>query len=71
MISGQWFIEDFLRIGQKLHKITHNSIKNRDSTPVCTHDVGVRPRNIHTKFEANLCSGSRVEVKNGILHSDI
>ena len=25
--------------------------------------VGVYPRNIHTKFEANPCSGSREEVK--------
>ena len=25
------FIEDFLRIGQKLHKITHNSMKNREA----------------------------------------
>ena len=28
------------------------------------------PRKIHTKFEANLCTGLR-EVKNGILQSDI
>ena len=61
MVSG--FIEDFLRIGQKLHKITHNSMKNR-STPILTNLVGVHPRNIHTKFEANPCSGSREEVEN-------
>ena len=41
-----------MRIGQKLHKITHNSMKNRESNP----------RNIHTKSEANPCSGLR-EVK--------
>ena len=58
-------------IGQKLHKITHDSMKNRGSTPILTNLVGVHPRNIHTKYEANLCSGSRDEVKNGILHSDI
>ena len=28
-------------------------------------------RNINTKFEANSYSGSREEVNNGILHSDI
>ena len=64
MISGKWFRRRFL------HKITHNSIKNRGSTPIVTNLVGVHPKNIHTKFEGNPCSGSR-EVNNGILHSDI
>ena len=45
-------------------------MKNWGSTPILTNLVGVHPRNIHTKFEANPCSGSR-EVNNGILHSDI
>ena len=63
--------EDFLRIGQKFTKITHNSMKNRGSTPILTNLIGVHPRNIHTKFEGNLCSGSRDEVKNEILHSDV
>ena len=62
---------DFLRMGQKLHKITHNSIKNKGSTLTLTNLVGVHLRNIHTKFEGNPCSGSREEVNNGILHSDI
>ena len=64
-------MEDFLRIGQKLHKITHNSMKNRGSTTILTNLVAVHPRNTHTKFEANPCSCSREEVKHGILHSDI
>ena len=34
-------------------------MKNRGSTPIFTNLVGVHPRNIHTKFEANPCSGSR------------
>ena len=55
--------EDFLRIGQKLHKITHNSMKNRGSTPILTNLVGVHARNIHTKFEANPSSGLREEVE--------
>ena len=38
-------------------------MKNRDSTPILTDLVGVRQRNIHTKFEANLYSGSREEVE--------
>ena len=46
-------------------------MKNRGSTPISTNLVGVHPRNINTKFEANSCSDSRDEVKNGILHSDI
>ena len=46
-------------------------MKNRGSTPILTNLVGVHPRNIHTTFEANPCSGSRGEVNNGILHSDI
>ena len=60
LISG--FIEDFLRIGQKLHKIAHNAMKNRGSSSILTNLVGVHPRNIQTKFEANPCSGLR-EVK--------
>ena len=51
-------------------RITHNSMKNRGSTPILTNLVGVQLRNIHTKFRANQCSGSR-GVNNGILHSDI
>ena len=35
-------------------------MKTRGSTPILTNIVGVHPRNIHTKFEANLCSGLRV-----------
>ena len=38
-------------------------------TPDLTNLVEVHPRNIHTKFEANPCSGLR-EV-NVISHSDI
>ena len=38
-------------------------MKNRCSTPILTNLVGVYPRNIHTKFEANPCSGLREEVK--------
>ena len=40
-------------------------MKNRGSTPILTNLVGVHPRNIHTKFEANPYSGSREEVKHG------
>ena len=36
-------------------------MKNRGSTTIFTNLVGVHPRNIHTKFEANLCSGLREE----------
>ena len=60
MISGQWSFRRFLRIGQKLHKITCNKMKNSGSTPILTNFVGVHPRNINTKFEANQCSGLRV-----------
>ena len=38
-------------------------MKNRGSTPILPNLVGVHPRNIHTKFEANPCSGLR-EVEN-------
>ena len=34
-------------------------MKNRGSTPILTNLVGVHPRNIHTKFEANPCSSLR------------
>ena len=39
-------------------------MKNRGSTPILTNLVGDHPRNIHTKFEANPCSGLRGEVEN-------
>ena len=39
-------------------------MKNRGSTPILTNLVGVHPRKIHTKFEANPCSGLREEVEN-------
>ena len=39
-------------------------MKNRGSTAIFTNLVGDHPRNIHTKFEANLCSGLRGEVEN-------
>ena len=38
-------------------------MKNRGSTPILTNLVGVHPRNIHTKFKANPCSGLREEVE--------
>ena len=38
-------------------------MKNRGSTPILTNLVGVDPSNIHTKFEANPCSGLRGEVE--------
>ena len=38
-------------------------MKNRGSTPIVTDLVGVHPKNIHTKFEANPYSGSREEVE--------
>ena len=38
-------------------------MKNRGSTPILTNAVGVHPSNIHTKFEANPCSGLRGEVE--------
>ena len=55
--------EDFLRISQKLHKSTHNSMQNRGSTPILTNLVGIHTSNIHTKFEANPCSSLREEVE--------
>ena len=44
-------------------------MKNRGSTPILTNLVGDYPRNIHTKFEANPCSGLRGEVEN-VLNED-
>ena len=45
-------------------------MENRGGTQILTNLVEVNPRNINTKFEANLYSGLR-EVKNVVLHSDI
>ena len=47
MISGQWFYRRFFKNWPK----------------ILTNLVGVHPRNIHTKFEANPCSGLRGEVE--------
>ena len=44
-------------------------MKNRDSTPILTNLVEDYSRNIHTKFEANPCSGLRGEVEN-VLNED-
>ena len=44
-------------------------MKNTGSTPILTNLVGVHPRNIHTKFEANPCSGLR-EVEKQKVHAD-
>ena len=41
-------------------------MKNRGSTIL----VGVHPRNIHTKFQANPCSSSREEVKKKKVHAE-
>ena len=38
-------------------------MENRGSTLILTNLVGVHPRNIHTKFEANPCRGLREEVE--------
>ena len=38
-------------------------MQNRGSTTILTNLVGVHPKNIHTKCEANPCSGSRAEVE--------
>ena len=47
------------------YKIPHNFMKNWGSTLIFTNLVGAHPKNISTNFEANLCSGSGEEVKNG------
>ena len=39
-------------------------MQNRGSTPILPNLVGIHTSNIHTKFEANLCSGLREEVEN-------
>ena len=37
-------------------------MNNRGSNQILTNVVVIHLRNIHTKFEANLCSGLREEV---------
>ena len=59
MISGQWFHRKRSKNWQKMHKIIHNSMQNRGSSPFSTNLVGVQPRNIHTQCEANPFSGLR------------
>ena len=38
-------------------------MKNSGNTTILTNLVGVHPRNIHIKFEANPCSGLKKEVE--------
>ena len=57
MISGQWFHRKRSKNWKILHKFTHNFINNTGSTLVLTNLEGVFPRDTHTKFEANPCSG--------------
>ena len=38
-------------------------MNNRGGSPIFTNLVEAHPRNIHTQFEANPCSGLREEVK--------
>ena len=47
-------------------------MKNRGSTPILTNFVGVHPRNMHTKFKANLCSclSSRRSRKTKKVHAE-
>ena len=45
-------------------------MKNRGSTPILTNLVVVHPRNIHTKFEGNPCSGLREEIKQENTHTE-
>ena len=45
-------------------------MQNRGSTPILTNLVGVHPRNIHTKFEANPCSSLREVEKLKKVHTD-
>ena len=52
-----------LRIGQKAHKKTHNSLKIGGSSLILTNLVGVHPRKIHKQFETDQWSGSREDVK--------
>ena len=63
MNSDQWF---YRRYFKNWPNIAHNYPlfhENRGSTPILTNLIGVHPRNIHTKFEANPCSGLREEVE--------
>ena len=41
----------------KIHKIANYSIQNRGCSPILMTLLGVYPRNIYTKFEANPCNG--------------
>ena len=45
-------------------------MKNRGSTPIVPYLVGVHPRNIHTKYEANPCSGLREVEKTKKVHAN-
>ena len=64
MISDQWFyMGRFFKNWPKIVQFYQNSMKNKGNTPILTNIVGVYPRNIHTKCEANPCSGLREEVE--------
>ena len=65
------FIEkDYFKNWATLHKMTHNSMTNMGSTPILTNLVRIHPRNIHTKFKANPCSGLKEQNKKVKVHDD-
>ena len=45
-------------------------MKNRGSTPILTNLIGIHTSNIHTKFEANPCSGLREVEKLKKVHAN-
>ena len=56
-------IIDFLNFAKNCRKLPIISYKIGVSTPILTNLVGVHPRNIQTKFNANPCSSWNEEVK--------
>ena len=62
MISGQWFYRRFFKKWPKIAQNYPLFNKNRGNTLILTNLLGVLQQNIHTEFEANLCSGLK-EVK--------
>ena len=63
MISGQCFYRRFFKNWQKIAQNYPLFHENRVSIQILINLVLVHPKNIHRKFEPNLCSSLREEVE--------
>ena len=70
MISGQCFYRRLFKNWQKIAQNYPLFHENRVSIPILINLVLVHPKNIHRKFEPNLCSSLRRSRSKNVYDSD-